>query len=219
MLARLSGKEFVSGLNHSNNSINDVQNLFMDHREKLVEIGHINVGGALQMTEHNEQGDRPFVHLHIRRRTIENECRDLCAIFYVAIGVFESEGSIGSIVPKIKVNLPSSNCGESYLEQLVFVSVGEVPEQGEYGRELFMRSVVRLHSLDCCPHIKAQCTNSSLNIGTVESDVVIADRELQGVPIGGQGCRSLVNGNGVEQMIESTTQVMDAVSKTANPIS
>lgn len=219
MLARLGWKGiFVSGLNCTNNFVDDVQNLIRHHREKLGKISFSDFTRPFGMPEHEEQFNSPLAHLHVRRRTLENDRRDLCATFYLALEMGESDGEVGRIAPKNEVNLPTENSCEGQLEQLVLVNVCELSEQGESSREFSVWSIVRLHRLDCCPYINTQCLNSSLSAGAIETAAGITDWKLQSVSVGRRVLpSSLMNGDGVNQMIEGASQVVDAIGKQQTP--
>ena len=137
-------------------------------------IGYLNPLTAVG--EHN--GNHDVCHelwIGIRRRTRENKCADLLAIYHFGqVELFSRPGRAKEVV------LPSttSQVGHSDLEQTVFIEVVEFPEHLKKRGKSWVRAAVWLELFDFDAFIRSQIAKFALNEGT-ESSRGVTDRELQ----------------------------------------
>ena len=138
--------------------------------------------------------------------------REFCATFYRS-----------PIVPDLRVDeeaailhwereakLPASNIGDNYIEQPVLVNIVELTEHGKEGRQFGVRSIVRLRSLDSCLRVSAKCGKPPL-LSAVEISSV-GNRELQSVEARWRISAALLDGNGINKIIESGAKIMNTTS-------
>src|ERR1035441_2504138 len=119
------------------------------------------------------------VHLLLRRGN--NEVGDLCATFYRPHML---AGSDGGLIVSARFPFDSSlgKTGDDNIEKPVLVRIVEVSDKAQEGRELLVRSTVRLRSLDACIHASAKRGDpGSLLDKQFEG---IRDRELESVCLG-----------------------------------
>ena len=83
------------------------------------------------------------------------------------------------------------------------------------GGEYYLRSVVRLHSLDNCQHGVAECTNPLLRL--VEVFGQISNGEQQFRFLGGWVLPRFMNGNCVNEVIERRPEIVDTVPNDERP--
>ena len=153
--------------------------------------------------------------LHVRRRTIEGDRRDLCAVFHLIPGI-----EIGSPVDRdvwpAEAKIPLGDCCRNKREQLVFVRIIEIAENAQERRELWVRSVVRLQGLDNCPHRITEAPEF-LSRSLCELSTRIDDGELKGIRTRRRVLSRFVNGNGVNEVIKNAPETMNAVPDYQSP--
>jgi hypothetical protein len=93
--------------------------------------------------------------------------------------------------------LRKGNYGD--VEQTVLIEVVEFPEKSQQRREFSVRTIVRLHTLNHCPHVKAQRPNPPLQIVKLRS--IASQRESELASVGRGIFPGLVDGNSVDQMV------------------
>ena len=152
--------------------------------------------------------------VHISLWRLHGEPCEFCATFYRTPKEFDcgrDEDSLIIVRPEAK--LPSRNIGDDHIEQPVLINIIEIGEKPEQRRELTVRSIVRLRSLDSCLRSTAQRCNTPLDFRIGERLGAVSDRKLQEAPIGGRIDATLCNGDRIEDAIKSGSEVMDAVSR------
>lgn len=158
------------------------------------------------------------VHLHVRRRTAKNQPRNLCAVFDFT-AADEELLKRGSEIPSTfatQAKLPLNDIGFDEIKQTVLVRVIEVAQKTQQRREVFVWAIVRLKGLDFCLNACAKGANHSAAVfGELGSDVV--DGKLQFVPPVGRVLSRLMDGDGVNQMVESTSKIVDCISDHQRP--
>jgi len=103
----------------------------------------------------------------------------------------------------------------SYVEEPVFVTIVEIPEQPEKGRQIRVRSVVRLCPLDLCPHCCTQTLDSPFLVGKLPR--TITNGELDNLSVGGKQLAALMDQNAEKQMIQGATQVVNTIPSHQGP--
>jgi hypothetical protein len=159
------------------------------------------------------------IEFHIRRRTAEGNRRDLCAVFDFTISenpLLDWPDERGIVLP-FHAKLPSEDIGECELKQAVLVRVIEFPQQCEQRREIGVRAIVRLRSLNRCSSLLAKTADHA---GTISGKLrpVIANGKLQFVPSRRRILTGFVNGNGVNEMIEGTSEIMGSIANYQRPV-
>lgn len=133
-----AGKADVS-LNLGGNTIDDFSNLCTEQSKQAAEIGQVTSDRATWITltvpHGNYKQELGFIEAHVRRRTIEGDRADFCAIFDFRVRrgnelVFPvPDAGVGT--GKIHADLPLSDTLECQPDQLVFVPIGELLQDGE----------------------------------------------------------------------------------------
>jgi len=155
-----------------------------------------------------------MVIVHLELRGIDGEPRKFCAEFKSLSPIIHNRPpSAGGQIGEAKLPLAHLTC--NHIEQSVFVKVIEIAEQSEQGREGWVSSVVRLQSLDSCPHAKTQGFDvpelPSIFLGTV------GNRKLQSAFAGGRVLARFADGDSIDEMIQSGPEVVNAISNDACP--
>ena len=159
---------------------------------------------------------RPVV-AHVRRRTRENRRIDFCAVFdFIGARNYLAGSPVIGNFP-YQAEIPCIDNTVNHLEQLVLVPIIQVTQNGQEWAERWMRAIVRLKRLNDCPHRAANISEIVSGHCGPEVRCVIADGEGEFVFIGGRARSSLLADNGIDQMVESTSQIMDSVSEPQRP--
>ncbi len=151
---------------------------------------------------------------HIRRRTVQGERRDLCAILHFT-SVDERSYRLpqGEVTNSLKAQI--SKLEHGHLEQSMLVHVIEVMEEGQQRGELWVPTIVQLSPLDCCPHRIAERSDTP----AIFSKPIrcVTDGKHQVPSIGRRFLPRLVDSNGINELVESCPQVMETVSSNQPP--
>src|SRR4029453_15401284 len=119
--------------------------------------------------------------VHVRRRSVDGDRRDLCAIYNfpkMKIG-FDALAGFHLIVDPLE--LPLERLGECHVKQSVFVKIVEVSQDGEQRRQFTVRAIVRLQRLDLCPHVSTQPFDAPVLASEIVSAVVVREGGVSGV--------------------------------------
>ena len=154
-----------------------------------------------------------MVILHIGLRGVDGEPRKFCATFQPLFSEIYNGSSTARRQAEIKLPLPDLRY--DYVEQPVLVKIIEIAEQSQQGREGWVPSVVRLHSLDFCPHAETQRLHSKCLVG--EFGGRVGDRKLQNFLVTGGGPFGFTNGSGVDEVIQSGAQIVNTVAEDDRP--
>jgi hypothetical protein len=190
----------------SDNFINNSSNLVTQHGDEASDLCSTIQGWAGGVRHDNhEVTDKCAAHI-LRRGLLENKSSDLCAVFEFSLADQEFKvGSGGDFMRE--ASLPET--AESNLQQSVLVNVIQFPEQPEKRREFWVRAIVRLYSLDSCPHSKTQSRNPLFGVMKLTSVASQGEGELIGA---GRGfLPRLMDGDCVDQVVEGGTKIVDAV--------
>jgi hypothetical protein len=99
----------------------------------------------------------------------------------------------------------------------VLVPIVEVAQDGQKRREIWMRSLVRLHILNSCPHRIANGAESPSSDFAVKVRPLIGDGESKPAFIGGRLRRSLMDSYGVDKVVKGCPQVVETISDHQRP--
>lgn len=151
--------------------------------------------------------------LYVKCRRLNGERQDIAAVLNFSGEVCDRLDDKGS--GTLDANLASLLHATSDLEQPVFIAIVEVPKKAEQRRMCLMCPVVRLYSLNDCPHCAAQMLNS---VGLPDEIFVrIGDRELQDPFIGRRVGFGLANSDCVDKMVKGGTQVVNEITENQCP--
>jgi hypothetical protein len=158
--------------------------------------------------------DNRVMAFHVTGRRLNGERYDLSAICQIAVIPFDcSAESVGQSELQFKV--PALLPVDGYIQKPVLVSIVKVAQDSEEGREEMVRSIVRLYRLDNCPHCLAQGLNVPRLLGKPTG--IIGNGELQDALIRRRVDAGLVDGDGVNQVIESRSQVVNTIPADHRP--
>src|SRR5713101_2395687 len=106
------------------NFIDSFSNLSNERGQEGAKVGSITAywpsGVTFCMPQCDNKQELAPIELHIRRRTVKGERRDLCAVFDFA-GIRDKFPLCADGKFPFEADLPHDDCGESQPEQLVFV--------------------------------------------------------------------------------------------------
>jgi hypothetical protein len=169
-------------------------------------------GRSGDMTNSYHNGSLVIV-LQIGLRRTDGKPHHFCATFQ-------------SLFPKVYNGLPAAgrqteaklslaNLKDDDVEQSVFVKIIEIAEEGQQGREGWVPSVVRLHSLDSGLHVGAQGLESPQLFREVFG--LVGNGELQNLFIGGRVLPGFVNSKSVNEVVQSRSQIVDTIAENQAP--
>jgi hypothetical protein len=170
-----------------------------------------NAPAALTVAYRYCRGDVGLI-LHLKLRRVDGEPCNFCAIFK-ALLTKTDDRLFGSQWQR-EVKFPRCDLGHHYMDQSMLVTVIEVSDQGQQRREMSVPSVVRLHSLDSCPHINSQRFDPARR----EVSSIVEDRKLQLSLVSGGILTSIMNGGGVDKVIQGGSQIVNTVAYHNRPI-
>lgn len=209
-------------LNKSSNIIDDPANFSANqiiNRDEIIPVGAIGPGCVtLTVLNRNYNVHDVPVELHVRRRTVTNHREDFCAIFNFP-GVRDGlpfPSVLGEITREAYIPLRESP--ESHLEQSVFVPVCKVAQDRQERRKVWMWSIVRLRSLDCClnwianrPEIVPVINHS------IESFPSVRNGELESFLMDRGVRRSFMHGNSKNEMVKGRAEIVKCVRDNERP--
>lgn len=152
--------------------------------------------------------------LHVKRRTIEGERRDLCAVYHGTDVENWHHGLTWDQATDV-AELPLNRLGDAHLEQPVLVRIVEVAEDSKEWREFWVRSVVRLQSLDLCPHSLAEALDAPLL--APEAIGRVRDGKSEDPFIGGRILIRFDDSDAIDGVVEGGPKIMDAVAGEERP--
>jgi hypothetical protein len=172
---------------------------------------------TLFMPKGNGDSEINLLELHAGFRLVENPLHEYCVVFKFS-DVSAELPLAGSPAWNTQADLSLVLGGESQPEQFVLVCLFKLSEEGEWRLNDWVPSVVRLHTLNCCPYRTAQ-TGDPAN-GFLSSAIrgIVYNGESQSVFLGGRILPGLMHGDGVDQVIQSRPQVVDAIADNESPI-
>lgn len=203
-------------MNLENKALNDPFNFFDEDVKNVSKLSEPPPAWANGMSYGYHEGCLVFV-VHISLWRVDGEPCESCATFYRAKKeVYGRRNKNGPIIWRREAELALLNVGNDYIEQPVLVRIVEFGEQPEQGRQLWVRSIVRLRPLKTCldsfvgdrpksPFLLGKCLAS------------IGDRELKDVMLRRRIARAFFDGNGIDEVIEARPQVMNTVSGNKRP--
>ncbi len=156
------------------------------------------------------------VELHIWRRTLENECRDLCAIFEFPDISDKLTSRADTTRWPLEAYIPPCNSRECDFEQSVLVKVVEVSQDSEQREEFFVRSIVRLHSLNGRSNWLAQGFKSPPFL-LPELSTTIAYGEHKFPVVGRDFLSRLINSDCINKIVERAPQIMHDITGDKTP--
>lgn len=168
------------------------------------------------MTNCNDNVENMFIELHIWRRSVKNERNDLCAVFEFPRIRDELVVSSSQIGRAKEANFSSCSGRKCQPEQLVFVRVIEISQDGKKGREVWVRSVVRLQALNDCTRRDTECRKTSFTL-IPEISTRITYREHKPVFMGWGILSGFVNSDCVHKVVERTSKIVDNISNLERP--
>ena len=175
-------------LNHCNcdNFLYNGLNLSDQEAENGGQVGTIRPDGhtGIFLSVPNGDDEVQFnpIELHVRIRAVEYQRCDFCAILDFPIIGSELDRRNGRMLHASETEITLYYSIERQSKQFVFVRVIEISQNGQQGREEYLRSVVRLNRLDNCAHRRTQSPESVLgshrktvgNIADGESETILA---------------------------------------------
>jgi hypothetical protein len=195
-------------LNSRHDNINDSFDFIPQDSQEAAHLGSAFNDRAGCMGNNQHKIPIKIAYHIFRRGTVKNERNDFCAIFeWPEVNLEFVERPLGDVIS----DACSIERTDSNLEQTVFVNVVKFPEHPEQRREFWMRAIVRLYRLDRCPHVKTQRTNPPFGVMKLTS--ITSQREGELVGISGHSIPGLMDGDGVNQVIEGSPQIVDAIPK------
>jgi hypothetical protein len=158
-----------------------------------------------------------IVELHIRRRTVKGKRSDFCAVFQAeqrAERIASLNGDGFSEVSDVCEFYPGDTVG-AYPEKLVLVRIVQSTNKAQQGRDLWVRSHVRLYSLNGCPYGLAEAPDSvDLGFKIIGS---VVDRKHEDAIIGGGIEKRFVDGDVVNAVVQGASQIMNTVPRNETP--
>jgi hypothetical protein len=150
-------------------------------------------------------------HISLRRGQGE-EC-NLCATFYRSPEMMERWDAAQQW--RLEAKLRRADIFLPYVEQPVLVRIIEISEEPEKGRELLVRSIVRLRPLNECLRLAAEKSDSrSL---TLKPFGAVSDGELKPSKIRRRGRSAPVDGQSVDEVIKCCPKIMNAIPGDQRP--
>jgi len=157
-----------------------------------------------------------LIELHVGARTIKNPAADFCVMFeFPVIGEDARLSAVGDFWCT-EANLCVKESAKGEAEQFVLVPIVKVSQNGKHRRDGWIRSVVRLRSLDCCPNWLAERTDPS-TAGILKVRSIVADGEGEAVFLGGRMWPRFMHGNCIDQVVQRRPQIVDAVRDYKRP--
>ena len=162
---------------------------------------------TLRVLNCNYYVDYMPIEVHLRGRTIANHRKDFCIVFDLTSEWYC--GAIGSgRENSTEAYIPLTDCGQRDMNQSVLVRISEVPKNLQERGEGWMRAIVRLRPLDSCPNWNANRSKiMPLIDGCIEQFPAITDGKLQPPFIVRRIRESLMNGDSINEMVESTAEI------------
>ncbi len=196
-----------------NCSIEDSPYLANERHENSPEWGNVFTEWSLSVADGYAKGNIiPVVHIRLRCGEIE-EC-NFCASFYRV----SQPVNINRSAPRgYELYLPARGVTEDYIEQSVLVKVIEVSQDGQDRREVGVRSVVRLRSLNKCLSLPANAIHSPTPLLDTEGIGGITDRELKFPGIRRGIGTAILDSQCVNKMVQRGAQIPDAISGNKGP--
>lgn len=198
-----------------NETFNDTLNLCDESREDVPEFSERTPTWPSGMPYGYHKANLVLV-FHIRTRRPNGEPCELCATFYSIER--EPDGRRDEdiqIVWRRDVKVHLLGIGDHYVEQPVLVRIVEFGEQSQQGRELWVRSIVRLRSLEACLERVADIPESPFLFD--KRFFGIGNRELENIVLRRGVASAFSDGHGVNQIVQSSPEVMDAISRDERP--
>jgi hypothetical protein len=172
---------------------------------------------AFAVPQREYKGYVKFVELHIRAGSIKEPTADFCVMFeFPIIGADSRLPTVGGSWGT-EVNLCIPQSGKCEPKQFVLIPIVKISKNGKERRDGWIRSIVRLRSLDCCPRRTIQDCNSPARV--LEVDSTIRDGEGEALFLGGRKWtrQQLMNGNGIDQVVERGPQIVKAIRDHERP--
>jgi hypothetical protein len=208
------------GLNCRNNTINGGADLGDKSSQKGCEVGTVTANWprriALAMPESNNHEEIEPIKFHTGSRTVEGICRDLFAVFDFPMFGDKTHFGAGRKVWPSEANIPLNHCRESQPEQLVLVYILQISKNREQRRELWVRSIVWLQTLDGCPHWVANPRQTAYGF-IRETSGLVANGESELVLIRGRVLRRLVNSDRKDKVVNGASEIVDGISNDKRP--
>jgi hypothetical protein len=200
---------------------NDAPNLGTDSVEQGEDLISARVFGAgwitLVVPHRNYYFQKNAIPVHIRRRSVTNNRKDLCAIFYLPEIEDVCKGSpiVGMFTLEAKLSL--ADCSVSQPRQSVFVRVVEFSQHTQERRQHWMRSVVRLEHLESCPHRFTDFSQRPLADSFVKILPSIGNGESKSPMIGRGSGFGFTDRNSSSQIIEGRTEIAESIGHDQSP--
>lgn len=202
----------MENLNCSPQDFDDVPNLVCQRVDHVWRFRPAVAGRSGDMTYSYYNGSL-VLELHVRLRRVDGEPCNFCAhVQPLAHEIYHGLPASGG---QVEIKLPFTDLGQNHAEQSVLVKIIEVAEQAQQGREGWVPSVVRLQPLDFCLHSQVQRLDSPRLFD--ESIGAISNRELQAPFLRGRALSAFSDGSGVDEMVQSRSEVVNAISDNARP--
>jgi hypothetical protein len=181
--------------------------------QQAIDSGAVNSGHSRLVLNRDYQLKVEIV-AHVRRRTVSNDRRDLCVVVQFAAMDDHGGALTGNQIPNV-AKLCTGRLSQYDLQQPMLVHVIEIADEFKERRMFWVRSMVRLYSLDCCLHSVTQRSDSPLATGELFRTAGDGKSQL----VGSRRGRSprFTNCNRVDRMIQSAPKVMDAISGEQRP--
>lgn len=158
-----------------------------------------------------------LIPLHIRCRTITDHRKDFCAVFdFARIGKGLPLPTIGW-KRALEAKIALADCTIGQADHPVFVRVIEVSQDAQQRRYSLMRSIVRLVTLEHCPHRLANLAKESSSDGIIKLIPIVGNGKLEASVVWRRIAPSLANRDCVDEIVESSSEVVECVGDSERP--
>jgi hypothetical protein len=150
---------------------------------------------------------------HVRLRGADGKPYNFRASFQAVSSVIYN--GLSAAGGQLEVELPLPDLGHDYIEQSVFVKIIEIAEQGQQGRKGWVPSIVRLQSLDFCPHRNTQTLDAPFAFD--EGRRGVSNGKLERPFVGRRINSVLMDSCGIDKMVKGAPQIVNTISDDAGP--
>lgn len=198
--------------NFASNYFDDRSDFLTEQGQETPDAGYLDTSRPARMAEAYCKGCLILV-FHVKQRRVNGERHDFSAIYNV-VGI--GSGRLNDMPEGIfDVSLSALLPRDNYVQQSVLVTIIEVSDKREQRGKQFVHSMVRLYPLNVCPHCAAQRPDSPFLL--MEAIRAVGDGELEFPFVAGKDGRGLMDGNGIDKMIERTSKIVDTISSDQRP--
>jgi hypothetical protein len=156
---------------------------------------------------------RLVIVVHISLGRVQSEPCEFCATFYSAKQEIDGGGNEDQLVIwRREAKLPFTDIGDDEIKQAVLVDIIEVGKNPEQRKELSVRSIVGLRSLNSCLRPNTKRIQSALPLSGKRSGI-IRDGELERFDIGWRIGAAISDCRSIDEIVQDGTQVVNAIAR------